>query len=64
MKNPAILGVVRHLLTIGAGALASRGVIGESEVEITVGSVIAILSVVWSIFDKKAQAKKLEAAQG
>lgn len=53
MNTPIILGLVRHILTIGAGALASRGVIGENEVETTVGAVLAIVGIVWSAIDKK-----------
>lgn len=53
MKNPVFLGVIRHLLTIGAGVLASRGVIGENEVEISVGAVVALVGIVWSAIDKK-----------
>ena len=57
MNAPILLGLFRHLLTIGAGALASRGVIGENEVEITVGAVAAIAGIVWSAIDKKRNRK-------
>lgn len=60
--NPAIiLGIVRHLLTIGAGALASKGVIAQSETETVVGAGLALIGIVWSAIDKKRQAKKLRA---
>ena len=61
MKNPAVLGVVRHLLTIAAGALTSKGVINPDETEILVGATLGILGVIWSIFDKKKTAKQLRA---
>lgn len=53
MSTPIVLGLLRHVLTIAAGSLASRGVIGENEVEITVGSVLGIIGVIWSVIDKK-----------
>jgi hypothetical protein len=53
MNAPIILGLVRHILTIGAGALASRGVIGENEIEITVGAVAALAGILWSAVEKK-----------
>ena len=53
MNAPIILGLVRHLLTIGAGALASRGVIGHNEIEITVGAVAALAGIAWSAMEKK-----------
>jgi hypothetical protein len=62
--NPAILfGIVRHLLTIGAGALASKGVINADETETAVGAVLALVGLVWSAIDKKRQAKKLVRAE-
>ena len=57
MNKPVILGFIRHILTIAAGSLASRGVIGENEVEIAVGAALAIGGLVWSAIDKKRSAK-------
>jgi hypothetical protein len=53
MNKQVILGFVRHLLTIGAGALASRGVIGQSEVEIAVGATVALGGIIWSAMSKR-----------
>jgi hypothetical protein len=60
--NPIYLGLIRHLLTMGAGALASNGVISSNQTEIVVGSAIGIVGVIWSVIDKKRAAKKLEDA--
>ncbi len=51
--NPAIFGVIRHLLTIAAGALASKGVIETGQTDIVVGSLLGIAGVIWSVIDKK-----------
>ena len=59
--NATTQGILRHFLTIGAGALASRGAINASEIEILVASVLGIGGILWSIVDKKKQAKKLRA---
>lgn len=59
MKDSAFLAVVRHVLTIGAGALASRGIIGESDVEVIASSLLAIGVVIWSIYEKKRSVKVL-----
>lgn len=61
MNAPIVLGIVRHLLTIGAGALASKGVINASETETLVGAGLGIIGIIWSAIDKKRQAKKLRA---
>ena len=58
MKSPIVFGILRHVLTIGAGALASRGVIGENEQEIAVGSVLALLGLGWSIWEKRGKGAK------
>jgi hypothetical protein len=59
--NPVFLGLVRHLLTLGAGFLASRGVIASSETEVMVGTGIGLVGIIWSIIDKKKTEKKLRA---
>lgn len=55
MNKPVILGFIRHLLTIAAGSLATRGVIDGAEVEIVVAAIIGLGGVIWSAFDKKGQ---------
>jgi hypothetical protein len=63
MNSPVVFGIVRHLLTIGAGALASRGVIGENESETLVGAVLALVAIGWSAYEKRVAARKLEEAR-
>lgn len=49
-------GLLRHVLTAGGGILASKGVIGASDVEIVAGAVVALAGVVWSMIAKKRPA--------
>lgn len=55
MNKPVILGFIRHVLTIAAGSLATRGVIDGAEVEIIVGALIGLGGVLWSAFEKKGR---------
>jgi len=52
-KDTILNGVVRHILTAAGGALVTKGVIGETELEMAVGALIAIAGVVWSAIAKK-----------
>lgn len=54
--TPAILGITRHLLTIGAGVLVTRGVIDASAAETLVGAGAALVGVGWSIIEKRMRA--------
>lgn len=51
--NDQFSGVVRHILTIGAGVLIQRGYLDESSAEAIIGGVLAIVGVVWSWRAKK-----------
>ena len=52
-KDTILNGVVRHILTAVGGALVTKGVIGETELEMAVGALITIVGVVWSAIAKK-----------
>lgn len=45
-------GLIRHALTVGAGYLASVGVIGGSDVEVGVGALMGLLGIGWSVYSK------------
>jgi hypothetical protein len=49
-------GLLRHLLTAAGGILASKGVIGASDVEIVSGAVVALAGVIWSVIAKRKAA--------
>lgn len=51
-----IQSVIRHLLSSGGGALAAHGyAVSGSDVETVSGSIIAIIGVVWSIWQKRSK---------
>ena len=53
MHAPIVFGLVRHVLTLVAGALASKVAIAANEQEVLVGSILGLGGILWSIFDKK-----------
>ena len=53
MQAPIVFGLVRHVLTLVAGALGSKGLIAANEQEVLVGSIIGLSGILWSIFDKR-----------
>ncbi len=52
-KKERIFGMVRHGLTVAAGALVTKGVIDESFTEEIIGLGMAIAALVWSVKSKK-----------
>ena len=46
------LGILRHLLTTGGGALASKGLVGTSDVELLTGSILALVGIGFSVYGK------------
>lgn len=57
MNSPVVLGIARHLLQVSAGALASRGIIGENEVEIVAAAFLAIGTGIWFAIEKRRSAR-------
>ena len=53
MLSPAILGVVRHVLTLGGGYLVARGTLDASSADTLVGAGVSIAGVIWSVIDKR-----------
>lgn len=56
MNKESILGIVRHVLTFGGGAVAAKGYGDSADMEQIVGAVLTIIGVVWSIVDKRGRA--------
>lgn len=48
-----VQGIIRAILTTGAGAMAAHGYIGSSDVEMIVGAVLTLTGVIWSIASKR-----------
>ena len=55
MLKPAILALVRQILTIAGTALVAKGFIQASDVEPVIGALLTIGSVVWSVADKRGR---------
>ena len=49
MTQEIILGLVRHLLTIGAGILVTRGKLSPDDAQTVVGGLMGLFGVAWSI---------------
>ena len=55
MLRPAILALVRQILTVAGTALIARGYLNASDIEPVIGTLLAIGSVAWSVADKRGR---------
>ena len=55
MLKPAILALVRQILTVAGTVLVARGFVQASDVEPLIGALLTIGSVVWSVADKRGR---------
>ena len=55
MLKPAILALLRQILTIAGTALVAKGLIHASDVEPVIGALLTIGSVIWSVADKRGR---------
>jgi len=55
MLKPAILAMIRQILTVAGTALVAKGYIEASDVEPLIGALLTIGSVIWSIADKRGR---------
>ena len=53
MLKPAILAIVRQVLTIAGTALVAKGFMQASDVEPLIGALLTIGSLIWSVADKR-----------
>lgn len=56
MQKDIILGLVRHLLTGAGMVLATKGVADQGAVTEGVGALMTLISIGWSVADKKKRA--------
>jgi hypothetical protein len=56
MLKPAILALIRQVLTVAGTALVAKGYVEATQVEPLIGAVLTIGSVVWSVADKRGRA--------
>lgn len=62
MGQEEILGIVRHVLTVGAGALVTDGILTGGDAKDGVGAIMVLIGIGWSIWQKRQQRKALAAA--
>ena len=55
MLKPAIMALVRQILTVAGTALVARGFVQASDWEPVIGALLTIGSVVWSVADKRGR---------
>lgn len=55
MLKPAILALIRQVLTVVGTALVAKGYVEASDVEPVIGAVLTIGSMIWSISDKRGR---------
>ncbi len=53
MLKPAILALIRQILTVAGTALVAKGYVQASDIEPMIGALLTISSVVWSVADKR-----------
>ena len=53
MLKPAILAIVRQVLTVAGTALVAKGYVHASDVEPVIGALLTIGSMLWSVVDKR-----------
>ena len=55
MLKPAILALIRQILTVVGTSLVAKGYIEASDVEPVIGALLTLGSVVWSVADKRGR---------
>ena len=56
MLKPAILALIRQILTVAGTALVAKGYVQASDIEPVIGALLTIGSVIWSVADKRRYA--------
>lgn len=55
MLKPAILALVRQIMTVVGAALVAKGYVLASDLEPVIGALLTIGSVIWSVADKRGR---------
>ncbi|MDT8858540.1 hypothetical protein RNZ50_26665 [Paracoccaceae bacterium Fryx2] len=55
MLKPALLALIRQVLTVAGTALVAKGYVQASEVEPLIGALLTIGSAVWSVAEKRSR---------
>lgn len=62
MNFDDIQGIIRHILTTAAGGMVADGYFTQDQATQIIGGVVAIVGVVWSLYNKSQHRKALAAA--
>lgn len=57
MINPSIDGLIRHVLTGVGGVLIAKGVLDDAALQSIIGGTLAVVGVIWSLFNKRKEAE-------
>lgn len=63
MNKDLVFGIVRHLLTTGAGVLVTDGYLNSSDATQLVGGLMVAVGLAWSVYNKFQHRKELTAAK-
>jgi len=55
MNKTQILGIIRHVLTFGAGFLVASGKLDLNGAETIIGAALALVGSVWSVISPEKQ---------
>jgi len=55
MLKPAILALIRQVLTVAGTALVAKGYVQATNVEPVIGALLTIGSVIWSVTDEQTR---------
>jgi len=55
MLKPAILALIRQVLTVIGTALVAKGYVEASDIGPMIGALLTIGSVIWSVADKRTR---------
>ena len=55
MLKPAILAIIRQVLTVAGTALVAKGYVHATDIEPVIGALLTIGSVIWSVADKRGR---------
>ncbi len=55
MLRPAILALVRQMLTVVDTTIVAKGYLNTSDIEQVIGALLTIGCVVWSVADKRGR---------
>lgn len=53
MNQSLALGVLRHIVQLGAGALVARGLLDDGSAELLTGAVVSLGTVGWYVIEKR-----------